>query len=154
MFLLWSAAVHSAWDVPGPRASSGVKTARSTACRPRIRSRSARLEPFRAAPGSAVADPCDSHRVGWAVTTTSMARRVLKCAGVNAKRGVFLAIAAVLGWWPPPEGLTLEAWRLFVIVATAIGAVVANALPLLTASVLAVAVTVLGRVLTPEQAYA
>jgi DASS family divalent anion:Na+ symporter len=83
-----------------------------------------------------------------------VAWRVLNGAGVNAKRGVFLAIAAVLWWWPAPEGLTLEAWRLFVIVASAIGAVVANALPLLTASVLAVAATVLGRVLTPEQAYA
>src|SRR5687768_1387508 len=105
-------------------------------------------------PGSALADPGGSHRLGSAVTATSVAWRVLNCAGVNAKRGVFLAIAAVLWWWPPPEGLTLEAWRLFVIVATAIGAVVANAVPLLTASVLAVAAAVLGRVLTPEQAYA
>ena len=75
-------------------------------------------------------------------------------AGVNRKSGVLLAIAVVLWWLRPPDGLTLEAWRLFVIVATAIGAVVANALPLLTASVLAVAAAVLGRVLTPEQAYA
>ena len=81
-----------------------------------------------------------------------MARAQLR--RVNTKRGVRLAIAAVLWWWPPPEGLTLEAWRLFVIVAAAIGAVVPNAVPLLTASVLAVAAAVLGRVLTPEQAYA
>src|SRR5688572_18297542 len=149
-----SAEFHSAWDVPGSRASSGVKTARSTAMT------SAISEPLREVGAvtrrlsSAVANPGGSHRAGSAVTATFVAWRVLNRAGVNAKRGVFLVIAAVLWWWPPPEGLTLEAWRLFVIVASAIGAVVANALPLLTASVLAVAATVLGRVLTPEQAYA
>ncbi len=55
---------------------------------------------------------------------------------------------------PPPEGLTVPAWRLFVIFASAIVSVVAGAFPILTASVLAVAAAVLTRLLSPAQAYA
>jgi len=66
--------------------------------------------------------------------------------------------AAVLGvalWWTaPPEGLTLAAWRLFAIFVTAIFSVVVNALPILTASVLAVAAAVLTGLLRPDDAYA
>jgi DASS family divalent anion:Na+ symporter len=67
------------------------------------------------------------------------------------------AVAALaLGMWflPPPDGLTLQAWRLFAVFATAIVAVVLNALPILTASVLAVALSVLSGLLPPAQAYA
>src|SRR5262245_4046052 len=57
--------------------------------------------------------------------------------------------AAILGaalWWTPaPDGLSLQAWRLFAVFVTAIFSVVLNALPILTASVLAVAVAVLTR---------
>jgi DASS family divalent anion:Na+ symporter len=63
-------------------------------------------------------------------------------------------VAAVLWWTPPPEGLSLEAWRLFAIFAAAIVAVVINALPILTASVLAVAAAVLTGLLEPDVAYA
>ena len=63
-------------------------------------------------------------------------------------------LAAILWWTSPPEGLSLEAWRLFAIFATAIVAIVINALPILTASVLAVAVAVLTGLLSPEDAYA
>jgi DASS family divalent anion:Na+ symporter len=63
-------------------------------------------------------------------------------------------VAAVLWWTPPPDGLSLEAWRLFAIFAAAIFAVVTNALPILTASVFAVAAAVLTGVLTPDDAYA
>jgi divalent anion:Na+ symporter, DASS family len=67
------------------------------------------------------------------------------------------AVAAlILGMWflPPPEGLTIQAWRLFTIFAGAIVAVVVNALPILTASVLAVAASVLSGLLSPAKAYA
>jgi DASS family divalent anion:Na+ symporter len=63
-------------------------------------------------------------------------------------------LAAALWWIPPPEGLTLEAWRLFAIFAAAIISVVLSALPILTASVLAVAAAVLTGLLRPEDAYA
>src|SRR6188508_3845995 len=64
--------------------------------------------------------------------------------------------ALAIGIWmiPPPDGLTIEAWRLFAIFAAAIFAVVANALPILTASLVAVAAAVLSGVVAPEKAYA
>jgi DASS family divalent anion:Na+ symporter len=71
-----------------------------------------------------------------------------------------LAQIAVAGlgaawWWiPPPEGLTPQAWRLFAVFGSAILAVIVNALPLLTASVLAVAAAVLTGLLAPSDAYA
>jgi DASS family divalent anion:Na+ symporter len=66
-----------------------------------------------------------------------------------------VAVFAV-GLWllTPPDGLTQQGWRLFAVFATAIVAVVLNALPILTASVLAVAASVLSGLLTPAQAYA
>ena len=51
-------------------------------------------------------------------------------------------------------GLTVQAWRLFAIFAGAIVFVVTNALPILTASVLAVAAAVLTGLLSPAKAYA
>ena len=69
-------------------------------------------------------------------------------------RIVTLLLALVLWWTPPPDGLGLQAWRLFVIFAAAIGAVVVEAVPILTASVFAVAASVLTGLLQPEDAYA
>ncbi|MCM8596086.1 DASS family sodium-coupled anion symporter [Accumulibacter sp.] len=61
-----------------------------------------------------------------------------------------------LGLWflPVPEGLTREAWHLFAVFAAAIAAVVVNALPLLTAALLAAAIVVLTYTLTPAKAFA
>jgi DASS family divalent anion:Na+ symporter len=67
---------------------------------------------------------------------------------------VTLAVVAALWWTPPPEGLTLQAWRLFAVFAGAILAVVAGALPILTASVFAVTVAVFTGLVTPADAYA
>src|SRR5262245_62923134 len=64
------------------------------------------------------------------------------------------ALVVVLWWTPPPEGLTAQAWRLFAIFAAAILSVVIDALPILTASVFAVAAAVLSGLLKPEDAYA
>ncbi len=65
-------------------------------------------------------------------------------------------VLVAVGLWfvPPPDGLTVDAWRLFGIFGTTIASVVVNAFPILTASVLAVAATVLTGLLSPEKAYA
>ena len=75
----------------------------------------------------------------------------------GGKTAGLLATALVgLGVWflPPPEGLSLQAWRLFGIFAAAIFSVVVNALPILAASVIAAAAAVLLRIVPPEKAYA
>ncbi len=73
----------------------------------------------------------------------------------RAAPGIATAVLAIGIWFtPPPDGLTIEAWRLFAIFAAAIFSVVADALPILTASLVAVAAAVLSGVVTPEKAYA
>jgi divalent anion:Na+ symporter, DASS family len=64
-----------------------------------------------------------------------------------------LALAAAIWIIPPPEGLTVPAWRLFAIFIAAIASVIVNAFPIFTASVLAVAAAVLTGLLTPTEAY-
>jgi DASS family divalent anion:Na+ symporter len=68
-------------------------------------------------------------------------------------QAVTTALVLALWFWPPPEGLSLQAWRLFAIFAAAIFTVVVSALPILTASVLAIAASVLSGLLKPEAAY-
>jgi DASS family divalent anion:Na+ symporter len=70
------------------------------------------------------------------------------------KRGAVLAL--FLGIWlsPVPAGLTREAWHLFAVFVCAIVSVILNALPLLTAAMLAVAVAVLSGTVTPAKAFA
>jgi DASS family divalent anion:Na+ symporter len=63
-------------------------------------------------------------------------------------------LVAAIWWTTPPEGLTLQAWRLFAVFAGAIFAVVVGALPILTASVFAAAMAVLTRLLPAADAYA
>jgi DASS family divalent anion:Na+ symporter len=67
-----------------------------------------------------------------------------------------LPFALALGIWftPIPSGLTGEAWHLFAIFAAAIVSVIVNAFPLLTASLLAVAATVLTGTVDPGKAFA
>ena len=69
-------------------------------------------------------------------------------------RAAVVGLAVILWFVPPPEGLTIDAWRVFAIFAAAILSVVINAFPILTASVLAVSATVLSGLLTPAKAYA
>ncbi len=71
-----------------------------------------------------------------------------------AARGLSVLLGAVIWIVPVPEGLTAPAWRLFAIFAATIFSVIVGAFPILTASVLAVAVAVLARVLPPAKAYA
>jgi DASS family divalent anion:Na+ symporter len=72
---------------------------------------------------------------------------------VFVTRSVVLAVT--LGLWlsPIPEGLAPEAWHLFALFVGAILAVVIDALPILTSSVLALAIAVLSGTLAPEKAY-
>ena len=57
-------------------------------------------------------------------------------------------------WFAPvPEGLTQQAWQLFAIFITAIFAVIVNAMPILTAAVLALSVSILTGTLTASEAY-
>ena len=73
---------------------------------------------------------------------------------LRALPGLVVVVLGLAMWFlPPPEGLTVAAWRLFAIFASAIFAVVINALPILTASVFAVAAAVLTGLLTPAKAY-
>ena len=65
---------------------------------------------------------------------------------VVAQAATAVLVAAI--WWTaPPEGLSVPAWRLFALFAGAIFSVVVKALPILTASVLAVAAAVGARAL-------
>jgi DASS family divalent anion:Na+ symporter len=66
-----------------------------------------------------------------------------------------VAIAVLAMWFAPvPAGLMPDAWRLFALFAGAIFAVVVNALPILTASVLALSAAVLTGTLPASKAYA
>jgi DASS family divalent anion:Na+ symporter len=71
------------------------------------------------------------------------------------KRSAVAVAALAAGIWlsPVPEGLTAAAWHLFALFAATVVAVVIDALPILTASVLAVALAVLTGTLSAEQAY-
>ena len=92
------------------------------------------------------ADRIDRRRQKMNPATTSL-RSLLKQA---------LSFAVAFGIWlsPIPAGLTKEAWHLFAIFAAAIFAVILNAFPLLTASLLAVAAAVLTRTVDPGKAFA
>jgi DASS family divalent anion:Na+ symporter len=68
-------------------------------------------------------------------------------------RGATLALALGLWFSPAPAGLAPAAWHLFALFVAAIAAVVVDALPILTSSVLALAVAVLTGTLHPEKAY-
>ena len=82
------------------------------------------------------------------MTTSDSDRRWIR----NARIATAILVAAL---WviPPPSGLTVQAWRLFAVFAGAIFSVVVHALPILTASVFAVALSVLTGLLTAQQAY-
>ncbi|QJR10454.1 Putative malate transporter YflS [Usitatibacter rugosus] len=69
------------------------------------------------------------------------------------KQGISFALALGIWFAPVPEGLTVQAWHVFAIFASAIFSVIVNAFPLLTASTLAVAAAVLTRTVEPAKAF-
>lgn len=73
----------------------------------------------------------------------------------TALRQIAMVVLAVGLWFvPPPDGLAIDAWRLFALFGTAILSVVVNAFPILTAAVFAVSAAVLTGLLPAEKAYA
>jgi len=64
-----------------------------------------------------------------------------------------VAFGSTLWFFPLPEGLTLQAWHLFAVFISAIFAVIINAMPIFTSSILALATVVLTGTLTTKQAY-
>jgi DASS family divalent anion:Na+ symporter len=73
---------------------------------------------------------------------------------VAVARLATLVVALGIWFFPVPEGLTAPAWRLFALFVAAIFSVIVGALPILTASILAVAAAVLTGTLAPAKAYA
>jgi divalent anion:Na+ symporter, DASS family len=63
-------------------------------------------------------------------------------------------LGLALWFWPVPAGLSAEAWHLFAVFASAIFCVIVGAFPILTTSVLALAIAVLTRTLPADAAYA
>ena len=59
----------------------------------------------------------------------------------------------VLWFLPAPQGLETRAWQLFALFFTTILSIITGLLPILVASVLALSVTVLTGLLTPQEAY-
>ena len=76
-------------------------------------------------------------------------------SGIGQYVKVMAPFALAVGIWfaPIPEGLTHEAWHLFAIFAAAIFAVIINALPLLTAALLAGSIAVLTNTLDPVKVF-
>ena len=68
-------------------------------------------------------------------------------------RGAIVALVLVVWFSPVPEGLVPAAWHLFALFIAAIAAVVLDALPILTSSVLALSAAVLTGTLAPSKAY-
>ena len=77
--------------------------------------------------------------------TSAVRKSVTKIAPFALAAGIWLA--------PIPEGLTSQAWHLFAIFAAAIFAVIINALPLLTAALLAGSIAVLSDTLDPVKVF-
>ncbi|MFI5181405.1 MAG: DASS family sodium-coupled anion symporter [Thermoanaerobaculia bacterium] len=74
-------------------------------------------------------------------------------ARTRIARAATLVLVLVLWFSPVPAGLTAPAWRLFALFIGAIVAVIVSALPILTASILAVGAAVLSGTLAPAKAY-
>ena len=71
----------------------------------------------------------------------------------NLLRAAVLLSALLLWFTPAPEGMQSEAWRLFAIFFGAIFAIIANVLPIFTASIIALSLSILTGLLTAEEAY-
>ena len=69
------------------------------------------------------------------------------------RRAFPFALAAGIWFYPVPAGLTAQAWHLFAVFVSAIAAVLADAFPLLTSTMLAVAAVVLTGTVSPSKAF-
>ena len=66
---------------------------------------------------------------------------------------IVLLVGLIIWFIPTPEGLETQAWHLFAVFITAIFAVIINAMPIFTSSIIALATVVLTGTLTTKQAY-
>lgn len=66
-----------------------------------------------------------------------------------------IAVLALLTWLavPTPEGLEDPAWNLFFVFISTIALIIAGAMPIFVAAIAALAIAVLGGILTPEQGF-
>jgi DASS family divalent anion:Na+ symporter len=64
-----------------------------------------------------------------------------------------LLVGLIIWFIPTPQGLETQAWHLFAVFITAIFAVIINAMPIFTSSIIALATVVLTGTLTTKQAY-
>lgn len=67
---------------------------------------------------------------------------------------ILIAFALMLWFIPPPLNLTQNVWHLFTIFFTAILTILFNLIPIITAALIALAVSVLSGVIEPAKAYA
>lgn len=67
---------------------------------------------------------------------------------------LLLLLSTLLWFIPPPLAITPKAWQLFTIFITTIIAILANLLPIIAASIIALAISVLVGVIEPSKAYA
>ncbi|MGI9264525.1 MAG: DASS family sodium-coupled anion symporter [Gammaproteobacteria bacterium] len=75
-------------------------------------------------------------------------------AGIIWRRLIIVALLLGIWFYPVPEGLTQQAWQLFAVFAAAIIAVIINAMSILLAAILALAIVVLTGTLPANEAYA
>ena len=71
----------------------------------------------------------------------------------NLKLLAVLGVGMIIWFLPVPEGLSVAAWHLFAVFITAIFAVIIDAMPIFTSSIIALSVVVLTGTLSPKQAY-
>ena len=69
-------------------------------------------------------------------------------------RAATVALGVGVWFWPPPAGVSTQAWHLFAVFGAAIFCLIVGAWPILTTSVLALSIAVLTGTLSPEAAYA
>ncbi len=76
-------------------------------------------------------------------------------AGIKPLRASLVVAIAFLTWLaaPIPEGLTDQAWNLFLIFISTIALVIVGAMPIFVAAIAALAIAVLTRTLMPAQAF-
>ncbi len=79
-----------------------------------------------------------------------MERRFFRILSIVA----LFAAGGLLWILPPPLSLNVQTWHLFAIFITTIGAILFNLLPIVTAAIIALALSVLSGVVEPSKAYA
>ncbi|WP_304546293.1 DASS family sodium-coupled anion symporter [Sulfurimonas microaerophilic] len=72
---------------------------------------------------------------------------------LHLKQLAIFAFGILLWFTPAPDGLTIQAWHLFAIFISVIFAVIIEAFPIFTASIIGVSFTILTSTLSPKEAY-